>query len=256
MNEDLKSHLIESLSKNIRFDGRKLDEYREIKVETGIFATAEGSARVRIGETEVLAGVKISIEQPFPDKPDEGMLMVNAELLPLSSPDFESGPPDIKSIELARIVDRALRESKIIDLKKLCLEKGEKVWGVNIDICTINDAGGLIDTSFLAALAALKDTKFPKYDNEEIDYKIKTEKPLPLSGMPISVTVIKIGNNLLIDPISVEEEAIDSRLTVGSLEDATICSLQKGGDVPLSWETAEKMIDLALEKSKEIMKLI
>ena len=98
MNDDMKAHIVSSLSKGIRVDNRKNDEYRKIEVETGAYKTAEGSARVKIGETEVLAGVKLSVEQPYPDRPDEGTIMVNSELLPMANPEFEAGPPGIWSI--------------------------------------------------------------------------------------------------------------------------------------------------------------
>ena len=114
---------------NKRLDGRTLTEVRQpITIETNISWTAEGSARVQLGETVVMAGVKLSIEKPYNDTPDEGGIMVNAELSPLSSPEFEAGPPGMKAVELARVVDRGIREAKAIDLKKLCLEPGEKAW--------------------------------------------------------------------------------------------------------------------------------
>src|SRR3989344_7191901 len=124
-NSDLKGHILEALNQGIRFDGRKLTEYREILVEVGVAKNAEGSARVKIGETELIVGVKMEVAEPYPDIPDEGTMSVGAELLPLSNPDFELGPPGIEAIELARVVDRGIRESKCIDFKKLCIEIGE-----------------------------------------------------------------------------------------------------------------------------------
>ena len=117
MNKAMKKHIIESLKKGVRHDRRKLDEFRKVEVEYGISKSAEGSARVKVGNTEVLAGVKLGIDKPYPDTPDEGCLMVGAELLPLSSPEFEAGPPGIESIEIARVVDRGIRESGTIDMK-------------------------------------------------------------------------------------------------------------------------------------------
>ncbi|MBU0535958.1 MAG: RNA-binding protein, partial [Nanoarchaeota archaeon] len=194
-------------------------------------------------------------EKPYPDRPEEGMLMVGAELLPLSSPEFETGPPAIEAIELARVVDRGVREAKAIDTKKLCLVKGEKAWGVFIDICTINDAGNLLDASGIAVLAALKDTKFPKYDGVEINYKEHTKEKLPLSKFPLPVTVYKIGDNLLVDPNIDEQEAFDARLTV-TTTDGLICALQKGGDRTLTIEDVKVMVDLAMKKAKELAKVL
>jgi len=147
--------------------------------------------------------------EPYPDTPDEGSIMVGAELLPLSSPEFELGPPGQKAIELARVVDRGIRESKCIDFKKLCITEGEKAWTIVIDICTINDAGNLLDASSLAAIAALRNTTFPEYKDDKIDYKKKTSKKLELKDIPLSVTVIKIGDKFLVDPDSDEEKAIE-----------------------------------------------
>src|SRR3989338_7450214 len=110
-----KETIYQLASEGKRMYGRSLEEYRKpIEIETDISWTAEGSARVRIGDTVVLAGVKMALEKPYNDTPDEGGIMVNAELLPLSSPDFEPGPPSIDGIELARVTDRGIREAKAI----------------------------------------------------------------------------------------------------------------------------------------------
>src|SRR3989338_1763515 len=131
MNKELRTHIIKLFESDMRLDGRKLTDFRKpVSIEYGIVNTAEGSARVKIGETDIIVGVKMEIMKPYPDTPDEGSIIVGAELLPLSNPDFELGPPGIEAIEIARVVDRGIRESKCIDLKKLCITKGEKVWGI------------------------------------------------------------------------------------------------------------------------------
>jgi len=256
MNEGLKDHINLLLKSDTRLDGRKALDYRKpLKVEYGFTGTAQGSALVTMGKTIVSVGVKVEVGTPYPDHPDEGTIMVGAELLPLSNPDFESGPPRIEAIELARIVDRAIRESKAIDFKKLCIKEGEKVWILIIDICPLNDDGNLKDASSLAALAALRDFKFPKYDEEKgvIEYKEKTDKGIDIAAKdPLDVTIIKIGDNFLIDPDYEEEKAIEARLTVGSTKDGKLCALQKGGDYPLTEEDISKMLDLGIEKAKEL----
>ena len=255
MNRELRNHIVGLLDANTRLDGRNLTDYRQpIEVEYGDFKTAEGSARVKIGETDVMVGVKMEVGEPYPDTPDEGTIIVGAELLALSNPEFEPGPPQIQAIELARVVDRGIRESKAVDFKKLCIAPGEKIWMLVIDICPINDAGNLFDASALAALAALKDTKFPGFNGEKVDYKNKTGKKLPLEKEPISVTVIKIGKKFIVDPDTEEEKVIDSRLTVASIEDGTLCALQKGGDMPLSHDDISRMLDIGMEKAKELRK--
>ncbi|MBR9676740.1 exosome complex protein Rrp42 [Candidatus Woesearchaeota archaeon] len=254
MNLQIQNHIKQSLDQQARVDGRKLDEFRDLTIEKGVSQTAEGSARVILGETEVIAGVKMSVGEPYPDTPEDGSLMVGAELLPMSSPNFEPGPPSIWAIEIARVVDRGIRESKAIDTKKLCIKKGEKIWLVAVDIITINDDGNLLDAAGIATLAALQDAVFPTYVDGEIDYKKKTKTKLPLSKLPIPVTVYKIGDNLLVDPVSEEEESVDARLTVTTTEKGQICAMQKGGDAPLTIEEIDKMCTLAQKRASELRK--
>ena len=253
----MRNHIISILDKGTRLDGRKYDEYRDpIKVEYGVASLAEGSARVVMGKTEVIAGVKMEVMTPFPDTPDKGIIMVGEELLPLSNPEFEAGPPSVEAIELSRVVDRGIRESHAIDLKQLCVIPGEKVWAICIDICPINDAGNLFDASALAAIAALQDTHFPSYDGKKIDYKKPTGKKLPLLEVPIAVTAYKIGKHLLVDPITEEMKAIDARLTVTSMKNGMLCALQKGGAEPITMDDIKQMSDLALLKAAFLRKFL
>lgn len=255
MNRSLKEHAARFFEQGIRFDGRKLDEYRDITIEYGISKSAEGSAKVQIGETQVLAGVKLSMEKPFPDTPDEGTLMVNVELVPMANPEFETGPPGIDAIELARVVDRGIREAKAIDTTQLCIKSGEKCWGVLIDVIPINDAGNLFDAASLAAIAALLDAKFPEFDGTTVDYKTRTDKGLTLTKRPLGVTVIKSGNHLFVDPTDAEEEIIDARLTVVTEESGIICALQKGGEGALTLEEVEAMLELGSAAGAKLQEL-
>lgn len=256
MNAELREHLLKFLKQGLRFDGRKPDEYRKIELKCGVTRNAEGSAKIMIGETELICGVKLGVEKPYPDSPEKGNLSVNVELLPLSNPDFETGPPGIEAVELARVIDRGIRESGAIDVKKLCIEPGEKVWTVFIDICTINVDGNLRDAASLAAIAALKDCRYPKYDGKEINYKEHTDEKLPLKEEPVEVTVCKVGDYFLVDPNSQEEECYDTRLTVAFTVDGTICAMQKGGEGELSIDDINKMVGLASAKSEELRKLL
>ena len=246
--------IVEYMEKGKRFDGRGLDEFRELTIETGISKKAEGSARVKLGKTEVLVGIKMDVGAPYPDSQDKGNLMVTAEFLPLSSPRFESGPPSFDSIELARVIDRGIRESKFIELKKLCIKEGEKVWTVFIDIYTINDDGNLLDAAGIGAIAALKSAKIPEYDEEKGKTKFGewTKESVPLSKeVPISLTVHKIGNNLIIDPTKEEEDISETRVTIAS-SDGTIYSMQKGNAKELSVEEFHKVLDMIEKTERKI----
>ncbi len=245
------------MNKGKRLDGRELNDYREIKVEMGVIEKAEGSARVLLGKTEVLVGVKIEVGEPFSDTPNEGVLTVNVELVPLASPTFEPGPPNENAIELARVVDRGVRESKTINLEKLCLEPGKKVLVVFIDVYVLNHDGNLIDASAIAALAALLNAKMPKYEIEEGEIKIKPGyNPLPMQNHPIAVTFAKINGKFAVDPWLEEEQVMDTRLTMTLGKDGKICAVQKGGTGYFTTEQILEVAKIAKEKASEIRKLV
>ena len=252
MNGAFTDHVLKYAAQGMHLDGRKIHDLRELTIEYGISKSAEGSARVRLGQTEVIAGVKLDVEKPYPDTPENGNLAVNVELLALSSPDFETGPPSNQANEIARVVDRGIRESKAIDTKKLCITPHEKVWSVMIDVCTMNDAGNLLDACAIAAMAALQDAKLPGFDGKAVQYDVKSDKPVPLDSVPVSVTVYKIGKHFIIDPDTDEEKVSEARLTVASKEDGTLCAFQKGGDAPLSSEDICQMVDIALDTAEKI----
>ncbi len=240
-----------------RFDNRRLDEFRELIIEKDVSKNAEGSVRVKLGKTEVIVGVKMDVGTPYADSADKGNLMVTAEFLPLSSSRFELGPPKFPAIELGRVIDRGIRESKIIDLEKLCIKEGEKVWTVFIDIYSINDDGNLLDAAGIGALAALKIAKVPKYD-EEKDKVLYGESgtDLPLNNInPIPITIHKIGNSLIVDPTREEEDISEARITIGS-SDGIISSMQKGNSASISIEEIEKSIEIAEKVWKELFKKV
>jgi exosome complex component RRP42 len=247
---------IESLlEKGKRLDERNLTDYREIKIEQGIIEKAEGSARVLMGKTEILVGVKVETGEPFPDTPNEGVMTVNAELVPVASPNFEPGPPDENSIELARVVDRGIRESHAIDTSKLCIEPGKKVFVVFVDVYVLNHDGNLIDASAMAAIAALLNTKMPNYEIKDGEVKIKQGyTQLPIKSHPITVTIGKINNKLIVDPWLEEESVMDSRITFASNEEGNICAIQKGGSSSFTPQQILEASKIALDKAVELRK--
>jgi exosome complex component RRP42 len=129
-----KDYVYNLMLKGQREDGRAFDEMRDITVETNVIDKAEGSAKVQYGDTQVLVGVKLQLGTPFPDSPDVGVIITSLELNPIASPTFEAGPPRENAIEMARVTDRGIRESGAIDLTKLCITEGEKVWMIFIDV--------------------------------------------------------------------------------------------------------------------------
>ena len=246
--------IADNLQKNTRIDGRGLLDYREITTDIGIIEKASGSALVSLGKTKILAGVKVEMGEPYPDKPEDGVLTVNAELIPLASPDFEPGPPSEDAIELARVVDRGLRESKAVDLKKLCIVPGKKVFVVFVDLNVLDHSGNLFDTAALASILALMNAKTRDYTvskRGELKYKNSTTH-LPLQNFPVEVTVAKIGEKMIVDATLEEEAVIDAQITIAIGKDNEICAVQKSLFDTLSQDEVHQALQIATDKAEEI----
>lgn len=249
----IKDHILRLLEKkNIRIDRRKPLEYRPISIQTGMYGNAEGSARAEIGKTKVLAGVKLEVGEPFPDSEDQGVLITNTEFAPIAAEEFEPGPPSYEAIELARVVDRGIREAGAIDFEDLCIKEGEKVWKILLDLYVLDHSGNLIDAAGLAALAALMDAGIPKYDLEEakVNYK-ETERDLEVKSFPIINTFVILDDHLILDPVKEEDEIADARFSI-TTTDKGFHSLQLGKSGGISPKRINECLDLAEKKGRAL----
>lgn len=130
-------------------------------------------------ENRIICRVSCEIVEPFPDRPNEGFFNFTIEFSPMADPSFEVGRPSEVAIELGRIIERGLRESKAIDTEALCIISGEKVeflvhslfklahfkkkkvWFVRCDIHIVDNGGNLLDCASIAAITALCNFRRP-----------------------------------------------------------------------------------------------
>jgi len=252
-----KAQMVQLLAQGKRVDDRALDQPRELKIETGVIPKANGSARVTLGNTQVIAGVKIATGIPFPDTPDKGILMVNAEILPMSSPYAEPGPPSEEAIELARVVDRGVRESEMVDLGKLSLVPGKTVIAVFVDCNIMNVDGNLFDATSYAVVSALRTAKMKKYVVKDDKAEVTEEVvPVPVEKTPVSVTMARIGDRLIVDPNTEEEASMDMRITITTEDDGNICASQKGEASAISPAQVLEAADTSIRLGKRIREQI
>lgn len=251
-----KSSIVSLIGKGLRIDSRKLDEYREITIIPNYISKAEGSAYAKIGGTIVIAGLKTGIGAPFPDTPNDGVITINAEFVPFASPTFEPGPPDENAIELARIIDRSIRELKVVDLSKLAVIPGEKVYILWLDIYVFDHDGNLLDTSMLAAITTLLTAKIPKAvvkeDRKTVELNREEKIPLPINHKVVTVTIGKIDNKFIVDPSIDEEQVLDCKLAISISDDGKIAGLQKMGSGTFTIDEILEIVRLAKKTSKPL----
>ena len=248
-----KQQMWDSISKGKRLDGRNLDEIRPIEIEVGLIRKANGSARVKFGNSEVVAGVKVETGEPFEGLENKGALILSAEVLPTASPYIEPGPPDEETVELARVVDRGIRESEMLDLTKLVLIPGEIVYVIFVDCSVINADGNLFDATSYAAVSALINSKLPVFeirDRKVVDTGQKQNPPL--TTLPVSITAVRIGESVIQDPTAEEEACMDARITITTNSDRNFAAVQKGSTGTFTVEQLKRAAAAARIKGEEI----
>ncbi len=253
--EELKhSQLLSMLASGKREDGRDMLTYRSATLQRNPLQNAEGSAVCHLGRTQVLAGVKIDLAMPFPDRLEEGVLSTGAEFSPLGSHLFEPGPPRVEAIELARVVDRGIRSANMIDLSSLKVEGVTKVKAVYVDLWIMDHDGNLFDAAMLAAVAALANTRMPKMEGEKL-VRGEYEGNLPISCLPVSCTFGMAGNTYLLDPTLDEEKGLDGRFTLATTPDF-VCAAQKTGWKGVTQKDIMEFVDISFKKGAELRRLI
>ena len=183
---------------------------------------------------------------------NKGALIVTAEVLPTASPHVEPGPPDEEVVELARVVDRGVRESEMIDLDQLVLVPGKIVYTIFVDCSVINADGNLFDATSYAVVSSLLSGKLPileMQDGKVVDTG-KT-RDMPITTVPISITAARIGEHILIDPHSEEEGCMDARITITTNEEG-YCAVQKGFTGSFTVDQLKKAGEAARIKGEEL----
>lgn len=252
-----KAQMIELLMKGSRIDGRKLDETRKLEITTGVIEKANGSALVTLGNTQVLAGVKIDKGIPFPDTPDKGLLICGAEVLPLAAANLEAGPPDESAIELARVVDRGVRESEMIDMSTMVIKEGKWVYAIFADVNVLNVDGNLFDATSYAVVAALLTARMPTFVMDGDTVKNTGEwRQVPVKKVPVSMTMASIGGSLVVDPTSEEEAVMDARITLTTDGEGNICAGQKGEPGSLTAQQILQAAEWAMAKGNDVRAVI
>ena len=252
-------NIIKMLKKGERVDNRGLYDYRSISVSIGIIGKAEGSALVKLGGTQVIAGVKAELGSPYEDRPNEGALQVHAEFVPLASPSFEPGPPNEDAIEVARVIDRSLREPRAIELSKLIVQPGRLAWVIYDDVYVIDHDGNILDAGMIASMIALAVTKLPKLEISGESVKINREvkeTPLPLNTLVTTVTMGVLGDLLVVDPSLEEESVLDTFISISVDEKGRIVGLQKKGLKSITPKTLDSAVEIALKKGEQVLSFI
>ncbi|CAN0922477.1 Exosome complex component RRP45B [Linum grandiflorum] len=252
-----------ALASDLRIDGRTPFEYRKLTIK---FGRQDGSSEVQLGHTHVMGFVSSQLVQPYRDRPNEGTMSIFTEFSPMADPSFELGRPGESAIELGRIVDRGLRESRAVDMESLCVLAGKLVWAIRIDIHILDNGGNLVDAANVAALAALLTFRRPECSlcgengQEVVVHPPEVKEPLPLivHHIPIAVTFafFSTEHTVAVDPTHSEEAVMGGRMTVTVNASGDICAIQKAGGLGVPQSDIMRCLRLASRNAESITKKI
>ncbi|XP_074586629.1 exosome complex component RRP45A-like isoform X1 [Curcuma longa] len=248
-----------ALASDLRVNGRCPFDYRRLTIK---FGREDGSSEVQLGETHVMGYVTSELVQPYRDRPNEGTLAIFTEFSPMADPSFEAGRPGESAIELGRVIDRGLRESRAVDMESLCVVAGKLVWSIRVDLHIIDNGGNLVDAANVAALAALLTFRRPECtlggDNDQdiIVHDPKVVEPLPLiiHHLPIAVTFAfyNEGDIMVIDPTHKEESVTGGKMTVTINSNGDVCAIQKAGGEGVVPSVVMQCLRIASVKAADI----
>ncbi|XP_042499484.1 putative exosome complex exonuclease RRP42 isoform X3 [Macadamia integrifolia] len=250
-------HFIQgAIAQDLHTDGRKRLVYRPISVETGVIPQANGSARVRTGTTDVIASVK-----------GRGGKELSTELsIALQRCLLGSTIGTSTTISNSAAPQRCLLGSKSgtgvgIDCSSLMIAEGKLCWELYVDGLVVSSDGNLLDALGAAIKAALNNTCIPKVyittaasaDDEKPEIDISDEEFLQFdtSGIPVIVTLTKVGSHFIVDATSEEESQMSLAVSISINRNGHICGLTKQGGAGLDHRVILDIISLAKHVSEQ-----
>lgn len=228
---------------------------------------------VRIGGTTVVCGVKAEVAEPKLEAPDQGYIVPNVDLSPICSSTFRPGPPSEQAQVVSEQINRVLRESKVLDLKDLCIEEGKAVWSLWVDVVCVSYDGNIYDAALTSVIAALANARIhkPTYeegvvkvsgmsaeDEGDMDSEEETFFRLNLTRTPLSASfaVFDTSLTLLADPNFAEESISGGQISITIDEQGQLCAITKVGAATISQAVLRQSMERARERSQELRALM
>jgi len=255
LSEAERTFIIHGVQDDLRADGRHRDDFRHLELETGVVSNTNGSCRLRLGETDLLVGVKAELGEPHPATPRRGRLEFFVDCSANAAPEFEGRGGDQLASEISNILYNSVCGVGTLDTTKLGVIPGEQCWILYVDIVVLECGGNLIDSVSIAVKAALFDAKVPRV-RVKIDAETETKEvelsddphdclTLDVTQVPLLVTTCKIGHGHVIDATREEEACSLARVVTGVRGDGNLSHVRKAGRGALDPKSVVEMTSAA-----------
>ena len=210
-----------------RVDGRKPEELRPIKIESGILENADGSAYVEQGMTKILAAVygPKELHPKHLADPQRALLRCRYHMAPFSTEERRSPAPSRRDVELSKVIRNALEPA-------IFLEEYPRST-IDLFIEVLQSDGGTRCAGIVAASVALADAGIPMRD------------------LVSACAAGKVDGHIVLDLCYVEDQEGEADLPVAYMPKlGQITLLQMDG--LLTREEFEKALKLAIRGCEQI----
>lgn len=262
------------IAQDLRADGRGRLHFRPFSIEPGVIPQANGSARVRLGGTHIIASVKAELGAPAPARPGHGHLHVSVDCAPQIVSTAADQDPDLLALDLSRALHRCLLggasgAGAALHLPTLALVPGKLCWALHVDALVLGADGNLLDCAAVAVRAALADTGVPKVDvvsteggagGGEVEVvDVDDGDPegfarLDAARVPLVVTLTKVGKDYFVDASAAEEQAqqASASVSVAVTPEGRIAGVVKRTGAGVQPAVLVDMLGLAREVGREL----
>ncbi|KAJ3570700.1 hypothetical protein NP233_g4222 [Leucocoprinus birnbaumii] len=252
-----KEFVYTSLKENLRLDGRSLLEQRKIEIA---FGGELGYVECSLGKTRVIAQVEAKMVKPSTERPFEGIISIHSEISPMASSEYEPGRGSEEEVTITRMIDKVVRRSDAIDKESLCILTGQRVWHLRLTLHFVADAGNMLDCACLAGIIALRHFRRPEVEvigDEVIVHPPAERAPVPLAihHTPFCFTFAFFPDETtspVLDPSQLEQRLSAGLFSIALNAQKEICVLQKLGGIPLPHEEILRLVNISVEKAKEL----
>ncbi|KAJ1351283.1 hypothetical protein KIN20_007266 [Parelaphostrongylus tenuis] len=252
--------ILEGFRLNQRLDGRTLNDFRQVKLVVG---SDFGTALCTMGDTKVLCVVSISLSEPRSSRPNKGYVTVDVDMSPMGNPANEHNRLGERGLELTRMLELVLRDSRCIDVESLCVRSHEEVWKVRVDVRILDDDGSLLDCASIAAVTALYHFRRPNVTVRPNHTIVHSEYeqafvPLNIYHMPICVSFgfTACGTSVVIDPTDKESQCLYGSLVIACNKRREVCALHQSTNLILNTRTIEACVKRAMQRAIDLSELI
>ena len=216
--------------KEIRSDGRKLNELRPIKMEVGILNNADGSAYIEQGKNKILAAIygPREVHPRHLALPERALLRCRYHMAPFSVDERKSPAPSRREVELSKVIQEALEPALFLDQFPRTV--------IDLFIEVLQADGGTRCAGVTIASLALADAS------------------IPMKDLVAACAAGKAGGHLVLDLNDLEDKEGEADVPVAHMPNFNSISLLQM-DGLLTTEEFKQTLDLALEGCTQVYKL-